>query len=299
LDADIQYEKKEGYLPLLIKGKKLMGGKLKLDVSKSSQFLTALLLISPKLGELKITFSSTPVSFPYVEMTMDILRNFDVKIESSKNGITIDTRKLCYKSVKVENDWSAAAFWYSCVALSEDQNICLLLNGLQKNSLQGDDKSIEYFKLLGVETTFTNQGIEIKKNSRVSEAIKLNLIHQPDLAQSLIVTAAALGIKGEFTGLQSLKLKETDRMEALVTELKEMNILISSNKKDTIILSGGKTIKKGKRAIQTYQDHRMAMAFSPLSLILNNIKIENPEIVKKSYPKFWSEIKKFIDIKVV
>ncbi len=299
LDADIQYEKKEGYLPLLIKGKKLKGEKIDLDVSQSSQFLSALLLISPKLGELEILFSSTPISFPYAMMTMDILRNFGAKIDSSENGIKVDSKKLSYKSVEIESDWSAAAFWYSCVALSEDQNIRLQLNGLQKNSLQGDRKSVEYFELLGVETIFNNQGIEIKKNNRVSQSIKLNLTHHPDLAQALIVTAAALGIKGEFTGLQSLKIKETNRIDALVTELKELNISISSNNKDTIFLSGKKTIKEGKRTIQTYQDHRMAMSFSPLALILNNIEIQDPKVVDKSYPDFWLEMSKIADVRVI
>ena len=288
LGADIRYLKKEGFLPLLIKGKKIRGGKISLDVSQSSQFLSALLLVSPELELLEINLSSRPVSFPYVKMTLEILKRCGAEICIDHNKIKIIARDLHCRQVVIENDWSSAAVWYAAVAISPDHYPSVFVKGLSSGSIQGDRRLAGYFEYFGVKTFFEQDGIRLEKKELERKKISLHLIDTPDIVPSLTITAAALGMETEFTGLQTLRLKETDRMQVLAEELKAMNINILHNN-DSIFIEGGQRIKRADRPLKTFKDHRMAMAFAPLSLLFGELEIEDPDVVKKSYPDFWNQ----------
>lgn len=294
LGADIEYVEKAGFPPLKINGKKLSANEVEADGSISSQYLSALLMIAPALPNgLTITIKDELVSKPYAAMTTALMKQFGV--ESSWQGNLIEILPQNYQPApfKVEPDWSAAAFWYSVVALSNDAEI--KLNGLAENSLQGDSVLPKLMKEFGVETEFSNDGILLKKirpfdyaQGDKQRAIKIDFTDCPDLAQSLTVLAAALDIEIEFTGIENLKLKETDRISALQNELKKIG--------KEFVKTEGCYILRGKfqsadTIIQTYDDHRMVMAFAPLSLLCENLRIENPETVSKSYPLFLQDLK--------
>jgi 3-phosphoshikimate 1-carboxyvinyltransferase len=298
LGADIRYLEKPGHLPLYISGQTLTGKAIQLDASQSSQFVSALLLISPLIkDELEIHFTHPAISMPYIQMTIRLLEKMGIKTAITNQIIKVRARNFRFREIAIENDWSSSAFWYSIVALSQKKNITLKLPGLFEESLQGDQKVAGYFSRMGVQTKFHKEGVTITKTPHINKRLHLNLQNEPDLAQPLIVTAAALGIEAVFDGLQSLPLKESNRINALCQELSRLGAKITSNNTDTIFLSKGKLQYTGQ-IIKTYDDHRMAMAFSPLMMIFDRIAIENPDVVRKSYPCFWEEIKKIAKIEM-
>ena len=288
LGADIEYLENEGFPPIKIKGKILTTNKVEVDGTISSQFLSALMMIAPILENgLKIKIKENLVSKPYAEMTIALMKHFGVSTLWKENTIEIAHQKYISKSYKVESDWSAAAFWYALVALSKDAEITL--PGLQKNSQQGDSVLPELMKQFGVETEFKQNGITLRQSSIANRqsSIQIDFTNFPDLAQSLTVLAAALNLKIQFSGIENLKIKETDRIVALQTELKKFG--------KEFIKEGNYYVLKGQfkdlqETIETYDDHRMVMSFAPLSLICGNINIQNPETVKKSYPRFWGDL---------
>ncbi len=288
LGADIEYLENEGFPPIKIKGKKITTNEVDVDGTISSQFLSALLMIAPILENgVKIKIKGNLVSKPYAEMTVALMKHFGVSVSWRENTIEIPNQKYVQQFYKVEPDWSAAAFWYSVVALSKDAEITL--NGLQKNSQQGDSVLPELMKQFGVETEFLNSGIKLRQSSIVNRqsSIKIDFTNFPDLAQSLTVIAAALDLQIQFSGIENLKLKETDRIAALQTELKKFGKEFVKQG-DYYTLKG--QYKKSEQTIETYNDHRMVMAFAPLALVCGNITIQNPETVKKSYPGFWEDL---------
>ncbi len=289
LGAKIEYLDKTGFPPIKIKGKRLIKKEVEIDGSISSQFLSGLLMIAPVLGNgLSINIKGNLVSRPYAEMTIGLMQHFGVSVSWTRNRIEILPQSYQAKPYKAEPDWSAAAFWYSLVALSEDAEI--ILTGLQKESLQGDSVLPELMNQFGVATEFLNNGIKLRQSSIVNRqsSIKIDFTNFPDLAQSLTVLAAALDLEIQFSGIENLRLKETDRISALQTELKKFGKDFIKEG-DYFILKG--KFKRSEQSIETYDDHRMVMAFAPLALICENINIQNPETVKKSYPGFWEDLK--------
>lgn len=271
LGAEINYLEKKYRPPLKIKGKKLIGGKVSIDGGISSQFISALLLIAPTFQKgLTLKIEGEIVSKSYIEMTLKLMKQYGIIYNWTGNIITISPQKYSPKKFNVESDWSAAAFWFEIAALS---NKCkIVLEGLCQNSLQGDSDVINLFSALGVTSRFKDSSLILqKKESTQKKLDKINLINTPDLYQPLKCTLFSLSKSVEFTGIQTLKGKETDRELAINTELSKLNV--SNN-------------------IETYNDHRMAMSFAPTSLRFGEIQINNVEVVSKSYPNFWHDLKK-------
>ena len=293
LGAEISYEENEGFPPIRIKGKKLTQNKVSLPANVSSQYISALLLIAPKLENgLELTLEGEITSVPYIKMTLTLLNEIGVKTSFVGNKITVCHAELVSASqLTVESDWSSASYWYSIVALSEI-GIQISLSSYKENSLQGDSALVEIYQDFGVETTFnSDNSITISKerihNSQLTTH-NSQLNNSPDIAQTIAVTCFGLGMGCDLTGLHTLKIKETDRLEALKMELTKLGAEISVTN-DSLYLKSSSAIKE-KISISTYQDHRMAMAFAPLALKVPII-IENAEVVSKSYPSFWKDIK--------
>lgn len=293
LGASISYEENKGFPPLLIKGNKLTKSKVSLNADVSSQYISALLLIAPKLNNgLELTLKGKITSVPYIKMTLNLLKQIGVTSTFINNTITVKpkTEKTEQTLLTVESDWSSASYFYSIVALAE-VGTTIELSFYKKESLQGDSALANIYKTFGVETVFNKNTIEIKKRTTISSQtlIDFDLANAPDIAQTIVVTAFALGLATHLTGLHTLKIKETDRLEALKTEIEKLggHVKITSN---SLHLSASKSIKENV-AIATYNDHRMAMAFAPLALKVP-IEIKDFKVVSKSYPTFWNDLKK-------
>lgn len=292
LGAEISYAENDGYPPIQIKGKKLTQNKVSLPANVSSQYISALLLIAPKLEYgLELTLEGEITSVPYIKMTLALLNEIGIETSFENNKITVCHAELVETSqLTVESDWSSVSYWYSIVALSEI-GTQITLSSYKKNSLQGDAALAEIYKDFGVETLFNeNNTITVIKNTtHNSQLITHNLNNCPDIAQTIAVTCFGLGIGCDLFGLHTLKIKETDRLEALKAELSKLGAEISVTN-ESLHLKPSTSINKNI-AIKTYQDHRMAMAFAPLALRIPII-IEEAEVVSKSYPDFWSDLKR-------
>lgn len=293
LGAEISYEEKEGFPPIKIKGKKVTKNKVSLPANVSSQYISALLLVAPKLENgLKLTLEGEITSIPYIKMTLALLNEIGVVTSFEKNVIKVNNlQTITSKLINVESDWSSASYWYSIIALSEIGTE-IQLSSYKQNSLQGDAVLAEIYRNFGVETVFNdNKSITISKiNFHNLQDTAYNLQNSPDIAQTIAVTCFGLGIGCHLTGLHTLKIKETDRLEALKTELTKLGAIISVTN-DSLTLQPSDVINKNV-SISTYQDHRMAMAFAPLALKVPII-IENAEVVSKSYPSFWEDLSMF------
>lgn len=295
LGAEITYEEKEGFPPIKIIGKKLTQNKVSLPANVSSQYISALLLIAPKLENgLELTLEGEITSVPYIKMTLALLNEIGVKTSFENNiiKVTYCPSPIIHHPIIVESDWSSASYWYSIVALSEI-GTQIKLSSYKENSLQGDSALIEIYKDFGVETIFnSDNSITISKerihNSELSTR-NSELNNSPDIAQTIAVTCFGLGMGCHLTGLHTLKIKETDRLEALKTELTKLGAKVSVTN-DSLTLENSISINENI-VIATYQDHRMAMAFAPLALKVP-IQINEAEVVSKSYPDFWEDLKK-------
>ena len=296
LGAEIYYQEKEGFPPIKIIGKKLTQPKVSIPANVSSQYISALLLIAPKLENgLELTLEGTITSIPYIKMTLALLEEIDVETSFIENKITVKPlQTINSKRITIESDWSSASYWYSIVALSQI-GTQITLSRFKKNSLQGDAILTEIYKDFGVETVFnTEDSITISKVNNHHENQKLqsktyNLISSPDIAQTIAVTCFGLGLGCRLTGLHTLKIKETDRLEALKNELSKLGANVSITH-DSFTLKSSNEINPNS-CIKTYQDHRMAMAFAPLAL-KTNLTIEEADVVSKSYPAFWDDLQK-------
>ena len=292
IGADIEYLGKENYPPLKIQGKKLKGGKMSIDGSISSQFISALLMISPLFAEpLELEIMNDLVSTPYVEMTLQLMQQWGAEYSWDKNLISV--RNKPYKKpthkVFVESDWSAASYFYSILLLAKEGE--LILPHAFENSLQGDSICVHLFEQLGISTEFSADGIMLRKTNHNPHSFSYNFLKCPDIAQTLAVCCAAKNIQTDLQGLQTLSIKETDRISALKTELNKFGIDVITHT-DAIQISPQFKIQNLKFKIETYNDHRMAMSFAPLALCCDAIEIENPAVVDKSFPHFWTELKK-------
>ncbi|WP_010249647.1 3-phosphoshikimate 1-carboxyvinyltransferase [Myroides injenensis] len=289
LDARITYVNKEGYPPLKIKGYHSQGGNIELPANISSQYITALLLIGTKLPMgIELNLIGNITSRPYIEMTLALLEKLGAYTSFVENRIIV--RPLI--NVKqnlfvVESDWSSASYFYSLIALSPIGKV-LKLKSYQKDSLQGDMKIVELYQKLGVETRFKEGSvIELEKVEKTVDSFNANLVETPDLAQTIAVTCFGLGIKCELTGLHTLKIKETDRLVALKEELEKLGAVIDITD-SSLKIEKSTSINSGV-SIDTYQDHRMALAFAPLALC-TDLSINDAEVVTKSFIKFWSNL---------
>lgn len=295
LGADITYEKNEGFPPLRIRGKKLKGGNITLPANISSQFITALLLIAPCLEQgLEINLEGTIVSIPYIEMTLKMMNYFGIKTEFSieQKQIKVYNGKYTPRDFFVEGDWSAASYYYSIAILSK--NCKLQLNGLTDEKIQGDSVIADIANQFGIQTTYQNQSVILTKtNTSQTNSLSYDFLRCPDLAQTVVSFCAGLCVDASFQGLQTLRIKETDRIQALNDELFNLGfaelIEIDSNHWE---LQNCMPQVFNDYAVKTYEDHRMAMAFAPLALKLNSIRIEEPNVVSKSYPNFWKDLEK-------
>ncbi len=290
IGADISYLEKDGFPPLKIRGKKLNSQKVEISSNVSSQFISAILLIAPKLIDgLVIELKGELISKPYIEMSLHLLNNLGIKTSFKSNLINVGyLEKIQDTNITVESDWSSASYWYSIVALCEKAEV--KLNNFYENSIQGDSILIKYYKALGVETKFIENKIVLTKIKDFScpKNLNLNLVDSPDLAQTIAVTCFGLGISCFLYGLQTLNIKETKRLVALKNELTKLGANLDVTE-TSLKLYKTREIQKNI-TINTYQDHRMAMSFAPLSLKIP-ILIENPYVVVKSYPKFWDDLK--------
>jgi len=291
MGAEITYTENEGYPPLHIRGKKLMNLKVSLPAHVSSQYISALLLIAPKLENgLELKLEGEITSLPYIKMTLDLLNEVGVETFFENNSITIQpsNQDLNPKTIRVESDWSSVSYWYSILALSEI-GAQITLSSFKENSLQGDAVLKEIYKDFGVQTIFNdNQSITLSKYKATNlESVTYNLQSSPDIAQTIAVTCFGLGIGCLLTGLHTLKIKETDRLQALKNELEKLGATVAITN-ESLTLEPCNTIHT-QVVIQTYQDHRMAMAFAPLAL-KTPLTIEDAEVVTKSYPDFWKDL---------
>jgi 3-phosphoshikimate 1-carboxyvinyltransferase len=290
IGADIRYAGKEGFPPLEIRGKKLEGGRIRMDGSVSSQFITAMALVAPYLLKgLTIHFTGGIASRPYLEMTLDIMKHFGVPATWAGPVLTIPPATYQPADFTVEPDWSAASYWYQVAALSETADI--LLPHLREKSLQGDAAIRKLFYQLGVTTTFKNGTARIRKTKKpfLPSSVELDCESFPDLAQTLAVTFAGLGIECRLTGLKSLRIKETDRITALVNELSKFGVNAVEEDNFSLLIPSSKP-GAPLSPVSTYEDHRMAMAFAPLVMRTGRLEIEHPEVVVKSYPGFWKDL---------
>ena len=291
LGAHIEYVGEEGFPPLKITGALLTKKEISLKGDVSSQYISALLMIAPILKHgLTIHLTGEIISKPYINLTLQLMRNFGAKAEwISDSSIKVEPHPYAPTPFTVESDWSAASYWYEIVALSKDAEVELL--GLFPNSYQGDCKVADLFARLGIKTKFTAWGVMLKKNGKLPQRLDYDFINEPDLAQTFVVTCAALGIPFRFTGLQSLKIKETDRIAALIKELGKLGYILKEEN-DSILSWDGKCNQADVNpTIDTYEDHRMAMAFAPLCLINQSIIINDPQVVSKSYPQYWEDLR--------
>lgn len=291
LGAKVEYMEKEGYPPLRIFGSALQGGEISLAGGVSSQYISALLMIAPLMENgLTLHLEGNIISKPYINLTLQLMAQYGVKAEW--NGSTIKVRPQEYNPIPftVESDWSAASYWYAMMALSRNAEIELL--GLFKNSLQGDSTGAKLFAQLGVGTTFTERGVLLRRNGNSVKKLNYNFVNEPDLAQTFVVACVLMNTPFRFTGLQSLKIKETDRIEALKTELRKLGYLLTDSNDSILEWNGERCEPEEHPVIATYEDHRMAMAFAPAALVRpEGIEIADPEVVSKSYPHFWEDLK--------
>jgi len=292
LGADISYVENEGFPPLKIIGKKLQKNKVTLPANISSQYISALLLIAPKLENgIELTLEGDITSLPYIEMTLGLLDEIGIKTSFVGNKIVVTQKsKIVNPKSTIESDWSSASYWYSIIALS-DIGTSITLSYFKKNSLQGDSVLVEIYKEFGVETIFNNDNsITISKVSNCQlKTVNCELNKTPDIAQTIAVTCLGLGIHCELSGLHTLKIKETDRLLALKTELEKFGAEVSITENSLSFISSSLEGFE-EVCINTYQDHRMAMAFAPLATKIP-IVINNAEVVTKSYPNFWNDLK--------
>lgn len=289
LGAQIVYEKEVGFPPIRIKGQKITQSKVSIPANVSSQYISALLLVAPKLENgIELTLVGEITSVPYIKMTLALLNEIDVETKFEENVITVKplTTNSKQQTLTVESDWSSASYFFSLAALSNEATI--VLSSYKESSLQGDSALVEIYAKMGVEARFeANQLTLVKQPNFEYQSVTFDLNNTPDIAQTIVVTCLGLGIGCHLTGLHTLKIKETDRLEALRIELTKLGASISVTN-DSLTLEPTQEILENI-AIDTYNDHRMAMAFAPLALRVPII-INNAEVVSKSYPDFWTDL---------
>lgn len=291
LGARIEYMEKEGYPPLRIFGSALQGGEISLNGGVSSQYISALLMIAPLMEKgLTLHLEGEIISRPYIHITLELMKQFGVSAEWEGNTIRVAPQEYTPVPFTVESDWSAASYWYTISCLS---GCGMELSGLYKDSLQGDAAGAELFRQLGVETVFTDNGARLIPGGERCKELVYDFVNEPDLAQTFAVASVLLNIPFRFTGLKTLKIKETDRIAALIAELRKLGYVVCETEEDGLQWDGERCAAEHEPAIATYEDHRMAMAFAPAALVFpEGIRIAEPGVVSKSYPHYWDDLRK-------
>lgn len=296
LGADIEYVEAEGFPPLRIRGKKLLKNRVELPGNVSSQYISALLLIGNQLPDgLELTLTGGSISRPYIHLTVEMMCSFGAAVEwCDEHHLRVHPVPYADRGYTIESDWSAASYWYEVAALARcaGTECSFVLPSLFPDSLQGDSRAIALYSQLGLTTRFTEEGVVISPEGELVERMDADLADIPDLAQTLVVMAAHLGIPFRFTGLQTLRIKETDRISALVTEMGKLGFVLHAEGDDALSWDGRRTESAAEVKIATYADHRMAMAFAPVALLREGIIIEHPGVVSKSYPGYWEDMKR-------
>lgn len=293
MGADISYMQQEGFPPLRINGCTLRGGRVEMRGNVSSQFISALLMIAPKLRQgLTLHLTGDIISRPYINMTLKMMADFGALAAwTAEDEIRVEPTGYVPREYDVESDWSASSYWFEMVAVSKDSDAEVTLRGLCQESMQGDAVVKDIFRSLGVSATFKNDGsLKLRKEGKPVDCFHYDFVNCPDLAQTFVVTCALLGTHFHLTGLQSLKIKETDRIEALKTELRKLGFVVTSKNDSELHWEGERCPVDKNPAIDTYEDHRMAMSFAPAAVLFPGLVINNPRVVRKSYPHFWEEV---------
>lgn len=291
LGADIEYVKAEGYPPLKITGKRLRGGALTVSGSVSSQYITAILLIAPVIGGIALTIEGEVMSRPYIDMTLALMARYGVKAEWRENVIHVPAGEYTALDFKVEADWSAASYWWAMQAIVPQSRITL--KGLEPQSLQGDSRIAELMSQMGVMGNWCGRYLDLRSNGGVGCCCSTfaDLSGTPDIAQTLVVMLCLMGRPFRITGLRTLRIKETDRLEALRTELRKLGYVVKVEGDDAISWHFETTAAEASPHISTYHDHRMAMAFAPAAIRFPGLIINDAQVVSKSYPLFWKHLR--------
>ena len=290
LGADIEYIEKDGYPPLNIKGKKLKGGEVYLSGNISSQFISALLMVGPIMENgLIMHIENEIVSKPYIQLTIGLMAKYGVKVNWEGNTISVKQQKYKPVEITVESDWSAASYWYEIASLIPGSEITL--KGLTKESLQGDSNVVNLFTDMGVTTEFESDGIIIRSIKKRTKKFFHNFVNEPDLVQTFAAACCFKNTHFLFSGIQSLKIKETDRVQAMINEFKKLGYVLKENEIGMLEWDGERCEPVVNPSIDTYDDHRMAMSFTPGAIALGSININDPHVVSKSYPQFWNDLK--------
>jgi 3-phosphoshikimate 1-carboxyvinyltransferase len=299
LGADIKYAGEEGFPPLHIKGRKLEGGLLEVPGNISSQYISALLMIGPTLKNgLTLRLTGDVISRPYIDLTLWTMREFGADADwSDFETISVAPKPYKERTYFIENDWSAASYWYEMMALSTHEDDEIRLEGLMDGSKQGDSSVRYIFSLLGVKSTFESRKegvpttVTLRHTNRCVPRLEYDFVNSPDLAQTFVVCCALKNVHFHFTGLSTLKIKETDRIEAMKKEMRKLGYVIHDKNNSELIWDGERCMPEIEGGIDTYEDHRMALSFAPASLCIEGLSINNPQVVTKSYPHFWEDIK--------
>ncbi len=295
LGAKIRYTGEQGYPPLLIEGVELQGGNISVSSSLSSQYASSLLMAAPAWPEgLILKLNDELRSAPYLQMTIEIMRFFGAKVEQQAGEIHVAPTNYKSRQFFVSPDWSAASYWYELVSLSESAEV--FLKGLMPGSLQGDSILPEVFTQLGVATYYEHNGVRIFTGGQVAKEVQFDLRHCPDLLPAIAASCCGLNVNARFNGVANLRLKETDRLEAISRELAKANCRITAIDEDTISLSPPKKPFTKPLEFNSYGDHRMAMAMAPLAMKTGSVTINNPEVVSKSYPNYWKQLGKVLEV---
>ena len=299
LGADIKYAGEEGFPPLRIKGRKLEGGLLEVPGNISSQYISALLMIGPTLKNgLTLRLTGDVISRPYIDLTLWTMREFGADADwSDFETISVAPKPYKERTYFIENDWSAASYWYEMMALSTHEDDEIRLEGLMDGSKQGDSSVRYIFSLLGVKSTFESREegvpttVTLRHTNRCVPRLEYDFVNSPDLAQTFVVCCALKNVHFHFTGLSTLKIKETDRIEAMKKEMRKLGYVIHDKNNCELIWDGERCMPEIEGGIDPYEDHRMALSFAPASLCIEGLSINNPQVVTKSYPHFWKDIK--------
>ncbi len=293
LGVSIDYLEKDSYPPIMIKGCEIAGGNLEISVEQSSQFASSLLLAAPlwKNG-LSLTLTGNLSSLPYIDMTINVMKQCGVDVERNGRKITVNPSRYKFDDFKIEPDWSAAAFWYEILALSDKTQ--MLFKDLKIDSLQADAVTKDVFKSLGIETLSVDKGVMIKKTADCKKYITFDFINSPDLFPAVIATCAGLQVDAEFSGLKNLSIKESDRKKAMMNELSKLDIVFEEVSEDVLRMKCPDILpcfsKDNPMIFNNYKDHRIAMALVPLAMKIGFVEMENTEVVSKSYPEFFEEL---------
>lgn len=308
LGADVEYVGNPGFPPLRIKGQSLEGGLLEIPGNVSSQYISALLMIGPVLKKgLTLRLTGDIISRPYIDLTLSVMHQFGSQAEwTDIDTIQVSPTPYRERNYYIENDWSSASYWYEMMALSQGEDDEIRLQGLMDGSRQGDSSVRYIFSLLGVKSSFetTELGkpttVTLKRSGRSVTRLEYDFVNSPDLAQTFVVCCAVMGVPFHFRGLSTLKIKETDRIAALKAEMRKLGYVIHEGDGTELSWDGERCEPDLESGIDTYEDHRMALAFAPAALRIQGLKINNPQVVSKSYPRYWEDMAQSgFDIEVI